>query len=250
MTVHRLAPRIAVVAAMLATACGRRDAPSGSEVAAVPPVDAEARCRQFMTIRLRDLGPLEAIERCGPLFPPRCAAALATARADQSVDEGLAIIRTCAAEACPLPGQMLCAPRPSLSDAVHGLPMLARAIMANPSRRIVPGNDDIWRSAAGQAIAGELLPLRAVVVRIDATPTGIRGAIDGGGTWELRRRATADEMAALAAAVAAAGGDAAGALIWGTRDLDDDTRHELGIALGRAGVMEVVYCTPEGSNCR
>ena len=89
-----------------------------------------------------------------------------------------------------------------------------------------------------------------MVVRFDATSTGIRGALDGGGSGELGRHATADDLAPLAAAVAAAGGDAAGALFWGTHDLDEDVRHAIPIALGRAAVMEVVDCTPDGGNCR
>ncbi len=246
-----------IVAVTIATSCGRAEAPAGSGGAgtgtgavAAPPADAEARCRAFMKIPLRDLGPLEVVERCGPLFPPRCRAALATATVGQSIDDGLAIIRACAAEACPLPGQLLCGPRPSLSHTVHGLPGLARAILANPGRRITPGEDDIWRAAVGKAIARELVPLRAVVVRFEAAPTGLRATVNDGPAWELGAHATVADLRPLAAAVANAGGDAAGALIWGTHELGEDVRRAVPIALSQAGVMELVYCVPGGANCR
>ncbi len=181
------------------------------------------------------MGPIEAIERCRDIFKGGCRSALDRAHAGLSVDEGMDIVRACAATYCPLPQPTLLCNRPlSLADATHGMQSFVRFGLTD-----VAGSNEYDRAEVGVLLGKELLPVRPVWAYATIGEHGVVTlAIDGGDSWRIPAHPAPEDAMAFAYAVAKAGGDAGGVDLRGIELADKEVRDAVGIALGRVLVLD------------
>jgi hypothetical protein len=208
------------------------------------PEDAWARCRAVLKKPIKDLGPVEGVEACRDLFRPDCRDAMKLAVAGMDLDDGVAIVKRCAAAYCPISGQPLCVAAPTARDARDGGRALLSAALGK-----VPGIDKDDRHGAALMLESELLRSHEAVARLTASPDGVRIALDGGDAWSVPLHATAADFAPFIAGARLAGADAFGLLIWGSDDAPDDVQRALFRALG-AVHLESIACARDGRNCR
>ena len=199
---------------------------------------AWARCVGMRKLRRDQRGELAVVGACRDIFRGRCRKALATARPGLTLDEGLVIVKACAAEYCPLPRPtLLCGAPLSLADATHGMQSFVRFALSD-----LPGSNEYDRADIGALLGEELLPVTPIVARITITEGRVTLALDGGPSLVLPPHPTPEGLRDFAVAAKKAGADAVGLAIHGTGGLDAEVKGAIAVALLRVTILEVLYC--------